>query len=105
MLAYAQAQRRREVGVRLALGSTPGGIVVLVVREGVRLAMVGLFAGVPMALVAARWTEARFPGIPGPDAVTLAAAAATTFGAAVAASWIPARRASRVDPGVVLRAD
>jgi putative ABC transport system permease protein len=105
MLAYTQAQRRREVGVRLALGSTPGGIVVLVVGEGMRLAMVGLFAGVPMALVAARWTEARFPGIPGADAVTLAAAAATTFGAAVAASWIPARRASRVDPGVVLRAD
>jgi putative ABC transport system permease protein len=105
ILAYAQAQRHREVGVRLALGSTPGGIVALVLREGVSLALVGLAAGVPLAIVAARWTQARVPGIHGADAVTLFVAAAMTFGAAVAASWIPARRASRVDPAVVLRGD
>ena len=103
VLAHGLAQRRREVGVRLALGSTPGGI--LVVRDGARLAIVGLTAGVPLAIVAARWTETTLPGLGGADAMTLLAAAAVTFGAAMAASWIPARRASGLDPGVVLRGD
>ena len=105
ILAYAQAQRRREIGVRLALGSTPRGIVALVVRDGARLACAGLIAGLPLAAFAARWTDARLSGSVGADAVTLIVAAAVTFGAALAASWIPARRASRVDPGIALRAE
>jgi len=105
VLAYAQAQRRREVGVRLALGSTPSGIVALVVRDGVRLACLGLLAGLPLAALAARWTAAKLPGIASADAFILIAAAAVTFGAALAASWLPAWRSSRVDPAAVLRAD
>jgi putative ABC transport system permease protein len=103
--AFAVAQRRREVGVRLAIGGTPARIQRLILREGLTVAVIGLSAGLPAAIAGARWARGFVPGAAASDPVTLGTAALITLAVALAACWIPARRVSRVDPTVVLRAE
>jgi putative ABC transport system permease protein len=103
--AFAVGQRRREVGVRLAVGGTPSDIERLILTDGLKVAGIGLCAGLPGAVLAARWIRGFVPGAAASDAATLVAAALVTLVVALAACWIPARRASRVDPTVVLRAE
>jgi putative ABC transport system permease protein len=105
VIAYATAWRRYEFGVRLALGAQPVQVTKLVLREGVRLAIVGLACGVVLAALAARFLEAQLFAVSALDAVSYAGAAAAIGGAAVVACWLPARRAAAVSPLDAIRAE
>jgi len=105
VLAYLVGQRRREIGLRLAVGASPAGVVWLFVREGVELTLVGLGAGLAGALAAGRWISALLFGVTPADPVTLAIVACALAGAAALATYVPARRAADVDPTDALRAE
>jgi ABC-type antimicrobial peptide transport system permease subunit len=102
VLAYQVAQRRKEIGIRLALGSEPGGIFTLVLREGVGLLVAGLIAGLAGAFAIRRAMESQLYGIGAMDPLVLASVAGVLFVVAVAACAVPARRAARIDPVVAL---
>jgi putative ABC transport system permease protein len=101
--AFTVALRRREVGVRLAVGGTPARIGRLILKDALQMTLIGLSAGLPAAIVAARWVQGFVPGAAATDPATLVIAAILAIAVALAACWIPARRASRVDPTIVLR--
>ena len=103
VLAYAVAQRRREVGIRLALGAQPGSVKSLFVRRGLMLSGVGIALGAAAAAGLTRSMSSLLFGVTPVDAVTFAAAAGVLVVAALAASYIPARRAAAVDPVETLR--
>jgi ABC-type antimicrobial peptide transport system permease subunit len=105
VLAYLISQRTQEIGVRLALGAAPDDVVRLFVREGTTLAGVGLVAGVAGALAATRALSTLLFGVTSTDPATFAGVAGTVGVVALVASYIPAKRASRVDPMVALRID
>ncbi|MFP3938853.1 MAG: ABC transporter permease [Thermoanaerobaculia bacterium] len=104
-LAYAVVQRTREVGVRLALGSTPSEIFRLVLRQGLTILGAGLVTGLAGALGLARALEGLLYGVGAFDPGVLSAVAGLLAVVVVAASLVPARRATRVDPVVALAAD
>jgi ABC-type antimicrobial peptide transport system permease subunit len=95
--------RRRELGVRIALGAAPGEILRLVLGQSMRLALVGAAFGAVAAIVLGAVVHASILGAPGVDATLLLAAAGTLTAAMACASAVPARRAARVDPITVLR--
>jgi ABC-type lipoprotein release transport system permease subunit len=99
------SRRTREIGIRLALGEAQGAIRRRVVGQALAPAVVGVGAGVIAALLAARWLESFVLGVAPRDAVTLGAVSALFLGVAVLAAYAPARRASRIDPTVALRAE
>jgi putative ABC transport system permease protein len=105
VIAYAMTRRRYEFGVRLALGAQPVQLTALVLREGVSLAAAGLAFGLVSAALAARLLQSQLFGISPRDAVSYAAAAAAIGTVAVAACWLPARRASAISPLESLRAE
>jgi putative ABC transport system permease protein len=105
LLAYSVAQRRREIGIRLALGARPAQVSAAVVRRGLRLAVVGLAIGLPAAAGTVRLLQSLlFDTRPG-DPLTYLAVAAVVALASAAAAVVPARRATRVDPALALRGD
>jgi ABC-type antimicrobial peptide transport system permease subunit len=99
------AARRQEIGIRMALGATVGGIVRGVLREAASLALVGMLAGGAGALAAARLLRASLFGVGPSDPVVLVAAAAALALVVGLAAWLPARRAAKVDPVIALRAE
>jgi predicted permease len=103
VLAYSVARRTREIGIRMALGAQPGRILALVVKQGVRLAAVGLALGLGGALLLARALASLLFGVTTTDPGTLVGVLAVIGGTALLASYLPARRAVRVDPIVALR--
>jgi len=103
VLAFIVSQRRREIGVRIALGATPRDVVADVLGEGLRLAAAGMAAGLVLAIVVTRLMTALLFGISPTDVATFAGAAALLAAIAILASLVPALRASRVDPLVALR--
>ncbi len=103
LTAYSVAQRRDELGVRLALGAHGGRLARLVLGEGLRLGACGLVAGLGGALAATRWISRWLYGVQSWDPLVLGAVAAAIFGAVVAASLLPALRAARTSPAVALR--
>jgi putative ABC transport system permease protein len=105
VLAYVVSQRTQEIGVRLAVGAAPADVVRLILREGATLALVGLAAGLAAALGAARALTTLLFGVTSTDPITFASVAATLALVALLASYVPARRAARVDPMTALRAD
>jgi putative ABC transport system permease protein len=105
VLAYLVGQRRREIGLRLAVGASPADVVWLFVREGAALTLVGLGVGLSGALAAGRWISALLFGVTPADPVTLATVVCALAGAAVCAIYVPARRAAGVDPSDALRAE
>jgi putative ABC transport system permease protein len=105
VLTYLVGQRTREIGLRLALGASPSGVVWLFVREGAALTLVGLGAGLAGALAAGRWISALLFGVTPADPVTLAIVVCALAGAAACATYVPARRAAGVDPSDALRAE
>lgn len=102
-LACSVAQRTREIGIRMALGAAAGGVVCLVVKQGMRLALAGAALGVAGALAMGRVMSSLLFGVGAHDPGTFTVVVAVLLGAAGLACWIPARRASRVDPLVALR--
>jgi putative ABC transport system permease protein len=103
VLAFMVAQRRREIGVRIALGATARDVVVNVLGQGLRLAALGMAVGLALAIGLSRVTAALLFGTSPTDVATYAAAAALLTMVAIAASFVPAFRASRVDPLAALR--
>jgi ABC-type antimicrobial peptide transport system permease subunit len=96
-------QRTNEIGVRMALGATGGHVRWLVLRQALLLVVAGAVVGLPAAMVAGRSLEGLLFGVRPIDPGTLAVAAAATLGVAAVAAYLPARRASRVDPMAALR--
>ena len=105
LLSYTVAQRRREIGVRMALGARRGDILALVVRQGAVLVAAGAAAGILGAFVSSRLIESFLVGVTARDALTFVAAPFLLVGVALVACWLPARRATRVDPMEALRVE
>jgi putative ABC transport system permease protein len=103
VISYAVAQRRQEIGVRMALGASRGDVVRLVVGNGITLAGVGLALGVVLALAVTRLLASQLYDVGATDPLTFAATALVLGTVALLASWIPARRAARVQPTESLR--
>jgi hypothetical protein len=105
IIAYLAVSRRNEIGIRLSLGSTRAQVVLLVLRENVRLLAVGLAIGLPLAAAATQGARALLFGLTPTDVPTLLAATGLLAGAAAIAGSIPAWRAARVRPDAALRCD
>ncbi len=105
LLSRAVNERRREIGVRMAVGARPADVIGLVMREGGRLVAAGLVIGVPAALASARLLRSQLYGVAPSDSHTYVLVSMVLGTAALIAMWLPARRACRVDPVSTLRAD
>ena len=103
LLSYTVDQRRREIGVRMALGARRGDILALVVRQGAMLVAAGAVVGLGAAAASSRVLESSLYGVTTDDRLTFVAAPLVLVSVALVACWIPARRATRVDPMEVLR--
>ena len=103
VLAYLVAQRKREIGIRVALGSSRAGILRLVLREGLRLVAVGLVVGIAGAVFLKKAVASEIYGVRPLDPFVLAGVIALLSIVALAACVVPARRAMHVDPMVALR--
>ena len=103
VLAYLVAQRTREIGIRMALGARAADVIRLVLREGMGPVAVGGGVGLAASLMATRAIQSLLFGVTPLDAVSLAAAPAILAIVALLACWLPARRATRVDPLIALR--
>jgi putative ABC transport system permease protein len=103
VLAYSVSQRTREIGVRMALGATPRGVLGLIVSEGMKVVSVGIGTGLIAGLALGRTVSSLVFGVPVRDPATFTAVAVSLASVALAACAIPALRASRVDPLVALR--
>ncbi|HKC89525.1 MAG TPA: FtsX-like permease family protein, partial [Blastocatellia bacterium] len=105
VLANAVRQRTHEMGVRLALGARPGAVFRLVIGQGMGLAGVGLGIGLGAALALTRYLESLLYEVKPADPLTFGGVALLLMGVALLACWIPARRATRVDPMIALRCE
>ncbi len=103
VIAFSITQRRREIGLRMVLGASPGSVLRLVVMEGMVLAGAGISAGILASLALSRWTSGLLYGVGASDAITLCEASGVLLGVALLASYIPARQVMLVDPIVALR--
>ena len=105
VIAFLVSQSTREVGIRMALGATPREILMLIVRQGLIVTVIGVVAGLAGALTLTRFMNTLLFGVHATDPLTFVAIAATLGLVAVLASYVPARRAARVDPMVSLRSE
>jgi len=105
VIAYVVTLRTRELGVRLALGAQPRAIAAMVTTQGLMLSAAGIVVGLVLVIVAARFLRSFLFEISPMDPLTLAGASAILIAFALLASWIPARRAARVNPIDALRSD
>jgi putative ABC transport system permease protein len=103
VISYMVARRRNEIGIRLALGAERGQVVAMVMREAARLLAAGIVLGTAASLAAGRSASSLLFGLKSYDPLTLVSAGALLALIAAAASFVPARRASRLDPMVALR--
>ena len=103
VMAYSVSQRKQEMGIRISLGATPGDILRLVVRQAMTLAAAGTAVGIVAALILTRLLSSLLFHVHATDPVIFGSAALVLVTSAFAASYIPARRATRVDPIIVLR--
>ena len=105
LMSYLAAQRTPEIGLRMALGATAAGIVALVLGRSMRLIGIGLGVGLVASLALTRYMQSMLYGVKATDPLTYAVVCVALAGAALAASYIPAWRASRVDPVTALRSE
>jgi ABC-type antimicrobial peptide transport system permease subunit len=103
IMSYSVSRRTREIGIRLALGAQRGAVQRLVVRQGMLLTAIAVALGLPSALAAAKFSSSFLYGVKPHDLVTFLTVPFFLLGVAWLACWIPARRASRVDPQNALR--
>jgi predicted permease len=103
VLAYVFLQRRKEIGIRMALGAQRGAILRLVMRDVAMLLLVGVAAGLAITWATTRFVQSLLFDLPARDVATFALSVALLAAVALVACWIPARRAMRVDPMVALR--
>jgi len=105
VMSYGVSRRTREIGIRMALGARPGTVERLVVRQGMILASIALAMGWPAAWMLSKLSASFLYGIQPHDAVTFAVVPVVLALVALAACWIPARRAAAIDPMEALRAE
>jgi predicted permease len=105
VMAYVISLRTRELGVRVALGASPRSVAAMMTGQGLTLTLAGVIGGLALFAVVARFLRTFLYGVAPGDPVTLVIASALLIAIATLASWIPARRASRVDPSEVLKAE
>jgi ABC-type antimicrobial peptide transport system permease subunit len=103
VISYTVSQRRREVGIRLALGAQRGDVMQMLLRQGAKTALVGVAIGIAAALGLTELMRGLLFGVSAQDPLTFVAVAALLMSVALLASYIPARRAMLVDPVVALR--
>jgi ABC-type antimicrobial peptide transport system permease subunit len=103
VVAYSVAQRRREIGVRMALGARPRDVLALIVGEGVRVTAAGVLLGLIVAVGTTRLMRSLLYDVSATDPLIYALVAVLTAAVAVLASYFPARRATRVSPTAALR--
>ena len=105
IVSYRVAQRTREIGVRMALGSAPSSVVWMVLKQALVLVAIGVLVGAPLAFAGGRAIAAELFGLAGQNRFFVLGAGVLLMGVAVVASALPARRAAEVDPLIALRAD
>ena len=105
VVAYTTRQRTREIGIRMALGAEKGRILALVLRQGVRLAIAGVGVGMALSLALTRFVRSQLYGVTSTDTFTFATVALLLAAVALAACYIPAWRATKVEPTVALRCE
>jgi putative ABC transport system permease protein len=105
VLAYSVAQRTSEIGLRMALGAQPHQVLRLVLKQGMLLALIGAAVGILVALPVARLASGLLYGVSATDPLTYVAITLLLMGVALLACYLPARRATRIDPLIALRAD
>ena len=105
MLSYTVSARRREIGVRMALGARASTVVALILKRGVGHALAGLLLGLVVTFLGTRWLSGALFDVSATDPVTLFSVTALLLGVALLACWLPARRAARIDPVEAIRAE
>ena len=105
VISYTVTRRTSEIGIRLAMGATPASVLLLVLKESVRLIVGGIALGVPIALTVTRLLSTWLFGVSPTDPLTIAAVTTLMLAVGMLAAFLPARRASRVDPMVALRCE
>jgi putative ABC transport system permease protein len=105
VMNYAVTERTREIGIRLALGADPGRVLAMVLADGLRLVAIGIAAGLTAAFIVARLLGSLLYDVRPGDPATFVAVTVMLIGAAIAASYLPARRAMRMNPVIALRRD
>jgi ABC-type antimicrobial peptide transport system permease subunit len=105
VLSFAVVQRTREIGVRMALGAQRGDVLSLVISKGLKLVLIGSFIGILGSLAVTRLVSSLLYGVTPADPVTLVGVPLLLGLVATFASWLPARRAARVNPMVALRCE
>jgi len=103
VMAWSVSQRTREIGIRMALGAQRRDVMKLVLRQGMRLALIGVAIGLPLSLAVTQWMKSMLFGLSTTDPVTFITVSGLLTFVALLACYIPARRATRVDPLVALR--
>jgi ABC-type antimicrobial peptide transport system permease subunit len=105
VIAYTVTQRNRELGIRMALGARQWDILTLMVGQGLRRVLLGVGIGLALSLGLGRLLSTLLYGIKAHDPLTFVAVAAVLVAVALVATWLPARRAAKVDPAITLRAE
>ena len=105
LIAYSVAQRTRELGIRIALGAASRDVLLMVVRQGATLALIGIVIGSLGAIASTRWMRSMLFQVDPLDPITFAAVGLALAAVAISASWIPALRAARVSPVTAMRND
>jgi ABC-type antimicrobial peptide transport system permease subunit len=103
IMAYSVSRRKREIGMRMALGAAQSNVLLLILREGMSLVLAGVVIGLAAALVLARLLARMLYGVSAGDPISIAAAACVLLAVALMACYLPARSASRLDPLAALR--
>ena len=103
VMAWLVVQRTREIGIRMALGAQARTVLVLVLKQGMQLVLIGALIGIPASLAVARLLSSMLVGLTTNDALTIGVVTALLVGVTLLAVYLPARRATRVDPLETLR--